>query len=270
MAKRLFDDGEVFMLPQETEASMATGCGFVEHDRLGTQGDWVVVIVSMGHPNDQIVHRLLGTLPHEMLPTEVYFLDCWKWADPFHSHFAVGSSLKRIYDCPDKPIQFKILFGFCDPVEGVIADYLRRNTSVAPDSGGAKARLGEFVESTLTFLEKYFESVMGAFLRDESLGGAGRYKIVAATGLDASLYRSDDLPRLFSPMSRALLGIADLPWEREAQMKEKETVWQRPAAGLNRSFRFDPALIETIYSSPLVKAFCTKKEIGMLMKKWTL
>lgn len=274
LGKELFEQGEIFLLPEGEDESAVSRCGFVEHDRLATKGDWIIPVLTMGKVASKSICQALKSLPMEILPAQVYHVhqvnpktinNNLPGCLPALTHPAVGLALKNIYDRnSDNKLKWKFIAGVRDPIMLAISGVFE----IAPDS--SKEQVNQKIDGVLKYLLSYFSiqynDALGINIYDYTFDCEKGYSIIDKGNRSILLFRLEDLPRIFSSAMADYLGIDGLELKKVNVGKEKPygNIYQE----VLDTVKFSKTYLDEVYSSELVRHFYSEQEIDSFYRRW--
>ncbi len=272
MAQQLFEQGEVFMLPEDELECKANRCGFVEHDRIGTIGDWVVPVLTMGKVASMSICHTLKSIPDSIFSGQIYHIHQINPATisydlpiclPESSYQPVGLSLSAIYNQYKEKCIFKCIAGVRDPVAcGISGSF--HNSNMKPEN--LESEVIRVVDYILSHFDFQYRDFLGIDIYKYPFDFNKRYTIIKEKNIEILIFRFEDLAQIFSQMMEDFLGIPNLKIARKNITSDRE--YSEDYNKAKHSVRFDGKQLEKIYDSKFVKHFYSEKEISCFFQKW--
>ncbi|MBC2695554.1 MAG: glycosyltransferase [Desulfobacteraceae bacterium] len=272
MAQKLFDKGEVFMLPEDENECAASRCGFVEHDRVGTKGDWIIPVMTMGKVASKSICHTLKNLSQSVLPAQCYHIHQMNPATIYRNlpgclpalcHPVVGLSLKSIFNNYNSSPIFKFIAGVRDPIAGGLSGIFEINKATVENIESAIFNVTNYI---LTHFDIQYKDTMGIDVYKYPFNHKKGYTIIRKSNIEVLVFRFEDLSRIFSPAMEEFFGIPNLKLSKINISSAKHYSCEYENAKQN--MRFNREQLEKIYSHEMVKHFYTDEEISRFYNKW--
>jgi FkbM family methyltransferase len=274
LAKDLIEKLEVVFLPEDEKECCVSRCGFVEYDRIGTRGDWIILVSNMGKVAGKAIYATLKSLTLEVLPAQVYhayqinpatILAELPQCLPSQCGPPVSLALNRLFEQTKHYLKWKIIAGVRDPLSNALSSAFERC--------GNKIRLTDhlqmifpLLEYSLTYFDRQYRDSLGIDIFDYEFDRKKRYSIVKTADLEILLYRFEDLPEIFPDAIEDFLGIPRLDL-LQANAPEGKT-YAAQYEQMKEQLQVDKAVLDKVYSSRLATHFYTEKEIDAFYRSW--
>lgn len=275
LAVELFEKEELFLLPEGEGGCYASSCGFVEHDRIGTRGDWIIPVLTMGKVGSTSVVHTLQSLPKNILPSEVYHVHQLpiniSVSEPFPagSHIPVGFALKKLFDSHGNNFQWKFITGVRDPIAAALSEFFENvwnenlTIDAVMDSILKSIGPGYFVR----YFDEFIKDTIHLNVYDHRFDWQKKYAIIEKNNISILIYRMEDLSQIFSDAMEEYLGIPGL------KIKSVNVGDEKPYKELYRQvktrIRFEKSFLENIYASKYMKHFYSVAERESFLMRWS-
>ena len=279
-AEELFRRGEVFLLPEDVSASRATRCGFVEHERIATRGDWIIPVLSMGKVGSRSVFETLQSLEEHVLPAQVYNVHILnkdalekrlQGGVSIHGHLSISHALESIYNSDRENFTWKFITGIREPVARELSAYYQNS----PLSLEGVEKVIEYIYRVLKpeckevypwWFDQY-QKVTGIDILESRFDHEKGYMIIRRGNVEMLLYRLEDLSRIFSRAIEDYLGLKDL--ELNTVNLSKDKVYARTYREIKAKIKFKHTFLEEVYNSRMVRNFYSEQEIEKFINSWS-
>jgi glycosyltransferase involved in cell wall biosynthesis len=273
MAKELLKKEEVVLLPEDENECASSGCGFVEHDRIGTRGDWIVPVMTMGKTASKSICHSLKLLEKNALPVQVYHIHLMNPETisenlpeglPNQSHAAVGLSLKHLFDKYNKYFIWKFIAGVREPISASLSGVFENWPDISEQDIVEKMNI--VLDYKLNYFTKQYLESIWVDIFNYDFDHDKKYLIIKHENVNILLYRIEELSLIFPNAMEEFLGIPNLQLSRINIGEQKKYAKRYLAA--KKELRFDEDWLLKIYDSSLTKHFYTPAEISQFIKKW--
>lgn len=273
LAKTMIDADEVIFLPEDEEQSVPSRCGFVDYDRIGTKGDWIIPVMTMGKVASKSICTALKALPSEILPAQVYHVHSMSLARnsealasaPATAHLSVGNALATLLGAKGSLFRWKFITGVRDPISTAISIVFQNNKNLTGlNEIGIKTEYA--LNYVLSYFNWFYRDLAGINIFKYPFNPVEGFSILQKDNIELLIYRIEDLPRIFSPAIKQYLGIGNLQLSPVNVGSDKFYATEYEHAKQN--LRFDAFLLDRVYSSELVKHFYTDNEVDRLRNYW--
>ncbi len=276
LEEELLARGEVIMLPQGEKESIASRCGFVEHNRLCTRGDWIVPILTMGKVASKSICFTLESIDEATFPVQVYHIHQMnevfiKGALPHNiprsTHLAVGASLKTILDYYGRNLIWKFITGVREPLSFGLSMYYQANPHRTTDDMEEAALFVIKAVSTYgSYIANQYDKVIGIRILEYPFDYEKKYTIIQEGNKQVLIYRLEDLPQIFFAAMEEYLGIGGLNLLQLNVGTEKK--YGQAYKEAREQLRFKRSFLDKVYSMREVRHFYSEEEIAGFYQKW--
>lgn len=255
-ADDLLQEEEFFFIPEDTDNSLRSRCGFVEFDRPASRGDWIIPVLTMGKVASKVIYHALKNLPVDILPAQVYHTHQINEVTigkklptslPTQAQLTVGLSLKKVFLDSGDALQWKFIAGVREPIMGGISEI---NKTQNMESG-----IINIVNYIVGHFDNQYKNSLGVDVYEYDFDHEKGYTIISKDNIELLIYRFEDLPRIFSQAIEEYLGIPDLKLPHINVAPQKK-------------FHFDKKFLDEIYSSRMIRHFYTEEEIENFYRQW--
>jgi len=273
MVQELFKKNEALLLPEDETDCAQSRCGFVEHDRLGTSGDWIIPVLSIGKCGTKSIHRTLKSLNYNTLPAQVYHVHMINEQNiysnlpsciPQLAHPSVGLALNHLFNCNKENLTWKFIAGVREPISRAISGIFTVWPDIAADK--AKGKIKEFIDIFEKYFFGHYKDIIGINILEYPFQTEKGFSIIKKENVELFVYRLENLSNIFTDGMEEYLGIPALSLktvnvgENDSQKKEYKMA--------KTNIRLDKEFLQDVYSSSLVKHFYSKDEIDSFIEKW--
>ncbi len=276
MGKELFAREEALLLPQGEKESIASRCGFVEHNRICTRGDWIVPVLTMGKVASKSICFTLRSIDEEIFPVQVYHVHqmneifirgALPHNIPRSTHLAVGASLKTVLDNFGRNLVWKFITGVRDPLSFGLSMYYQANPHrTTEDMEEAALYVIKAVSTYGSYIVNQYAKVTGIKILDHPFDYEKNYTIIKEGNVQVLVYRLEDLPQIFTAAMEEYLGVGGLNLLQVNVGTEKK--YGQAYKEARDQLRFKRSFLDKVYSMREVRHFYSEEEIAGFYQKW--
>lgn len=275
LGRDLIHRDEVVFLPEDEFECSESRCIFVEHDRIGTRGDWIIPVLTCDKFAGKAISDSLKSLPSHAQPCQVYHIHQINFetitADlprglPFQCHQAIGFSLSSLFFQKRDFFKWKLISGVCDPISIAVFEtfeILKDNIAIEDHP----RIISQVLDYYLSFFDYHYRDIFGIDIFNYPFDPIKRYSIIEADPTEIFLYRLEDLPDIFSCAMEEYLGIRDLKLQSGNSPDDKPL--SRYFMQINNHLRLESDILDKAYTSRFSKHFYTENELDGFRRSWS-
>ncbi len=275
--RELFESGKVFSLPEDVDEAMVARSGFIEHDRLATENDWIIPVLTMGKVASKSICHTLKSLPDQCLPAQVYHVHQMNRPMiknrlpgnlPSGTNTAVGLALADLLAGHEARLTWKFIAGVREPISYGLSMYYQRYQSDPEKIKHADRYIKNEININpfMNHFANQYEKVFGFNIYDYEFDHHKKYLVIKKDNIEVLIYRLEDLPVIFTAAMEEYLGIGGLKLASVNISTNK--AYAESYKKVKEKVRFSREFLDQVYSSKQVRYFYSAEEIEGFYKKW--